>query len=166
MAVACLVRRLAPGYYTILTVLQQRNSTAARARPSGTSKVRTNVETFSSMLTLLCLLGVYATSRHIPGVRFAGVSHPGLIGTAPSAELLATWNERECGLIAEHANSVPPVAFAPNPTGAYVGQDLDSAVLKKIGEEGARTVPGREHGGNCDVSSIIWTPRFAFSPCR
>lgn len=27
--------------------------------------------------------GVYATSRHIPGVRFAGVTHPGLIGTAP-----------------------------------------------------------------------------------
>ncbi|KAG9225008.1 hypothetical protein CCMSSC00406_0001841 [Pleurotus cornucopiae] len=96
--------------------------------------------------------GVYATSRHIPGVRFAGVSHPGLIGTAPSAELLATWNERECGLIAEHAKSVPPVAYAPNPTGAYVGQDLDSAVLNKIGEEGARTVPGREHGGNCDLS--------------
>lgn len=61
-------------------------------------------------------------------------------------------------MIAEHANSVPPVAYAPNPTGAYVGQDLDSAVLKKIGEEGARTVPGREHGGNCDVSLIVVTP--------
>ena len=23
--------------------------------------------------------GIYATSRHIPGVRFAGVSHPGLM---------------------------------------------------------------------------------------
>ena len=28
--------------------------------------------------------GVYAQSRHIPGVRFAGLIHPGLIGTAPS----------------------------------------------------------------------------------
>ncbi len=116
------------------------------------------------MLTLLYLPGVYATSRHIPGVRFAGVSHPGLIGTAPSAELLATWNERECGLIAEHANSVPPVAFAPNPTGAYVGQDLDAAVLKKIGEEGARTVPGREHGGNCDVSILALDLPLCFLP--
>lgn len=32
--------------------------------------------------------GRYATSRHIPGVRFAGLIHPGLIGCAPSQELL------------------------------------------------------------------------------
>ena len=97
--------------------------------------------------------GVYATSRHIPGVRFAGVTHPGLIGTAPSAELLATWNKREGGLIAAHANAVPPVAFPPEPVGAYVGQDLPADVREKIAREGARTIPGREHGGNCDVRS-------------
>ena len=28
--------------------------------------------------------GVYTTSRHIPGVRFPGLIHPGLIGTLPS----------------------------------------------------------------------------------
>ncbi|CAK5264355.1 unnamed protein product, partial [Mycena citricolor] len=98
--------------------------------------------------------GVYASSRHIPGVRFAGVSHPGLIGTAPSAELLATWNQREGALIAEHPNAMPPVAFAPSAVGAYVGQDLDPEVMKKILEEGARTVPGREHGGNCDIKNL------------
>merc|ERR1712216_795687 len=27
--------------------------------------------------------GIYAQSRHIPGVRFAGLVHPGLIGTEP-----------------------------------------------------------------------------------
>ncbi|PSS34007.1 hypothetical protein PHLCEN_2v1911 [Hermanssonia centrifuga] len=97
--------------------------------------------------------GIYATSRHIPGVRFAGVSHPGLIGTAPSAELLATWNKREGELIAAHADAVPPVAFPPEPKGTYVGQDLHKDVLEKIAKEGARTIPGREHGGNCDVSS-------------
>ena len=96
-------------------------------------------------------LGIYATSRHIPGVRFAGVTHPGLIGTAPSAELLATWNKREGELIEAHGVSVPPVAFPPEPIGAYVGQDLDPELFKKIAKEGARTVPGREHGGNCDV---------------
>lgn len=96
--------------------------------------------------------GVYATSRHIPGVRFAGVSHPGLIGTAPSHELLATWNKREVGLIEAHANSVPPVAFAPLAKGAYVGQDLPADVRERIHRDGARTIPGREHGGNCDVS--------------
>ncbi|EGO24964.1 hypothetical protein SERLADRAFT_370177 [Serpula lacrymans var. lacrymans S7.9] len=95
--------------------------------------------------------GIYATSRHIPGVRFAGVSHPGLIGTAPSHELLATWNAREGALIEAHANSVPPVAYGPLEKGAYVGQDLEEEVMKKIAREGARTIPGREHGGNCDV---------------
>ena len=97
-------------------------------------------------------VGIYASSRHIPGVRFAGIPHPGLIGTAPSPELLATWNRRETGLIAElGAESVPPVAYAPQPKGAYVGQDLDDEVREKIHQEGARTIPGREHGGNCDV---------------
>jgi formamidase len=99
--------------------------------------------------------GIYATSRHIPGVRFAGVSHPGLIGTAPSAELLATWNKRETALIAEHANAIPPVAFPPEPIGAYVGQELSNEVMHNIAREGARTIPGREHGGNCDVRSIF-----------
>lgn len=103
--------------------------------------------------------GIYATSRHIPGVRFAGVSHPGLIGTAPSAELLATWNKREGELIAAHVNAIPAVAFPPEPTGAYVGQDIPAKVREKIGKEGARTVPGREHGGNCDVSLPHFTEK-------
>jgi len=87
-------------------------------------------------------------------VRFAGVSHPGLIGTAPSAELLATWNKREGALIDAHINSVPPVAFGPLADGAYVGQDVPDDVRAKIYREGARTIPGREHGGNCDVSFL------------
>ena len=47
------------------------------------------------------LEGIYCSSRHIPGVKFAGLIHPGLIGTAPSAELLKIWNEREATLVAE-----------------------------------------------------------------
>lgn len=86
-------------------------------------------------------------------MRFAGVSHPGLIGTAPSAELLAEWNRREGELIAAHINAVPAVAFPPEPKGAYVGQNIPEELRAKIAREGARTVPGREHGGNCDVSS-------------
>ena len=73
-------------------------------------------------------------------------------GTAPSPELLATWNKREQGLIDEHPGAVPAVAFPPEPKGVHVGQDLPKEVLEKIAREGARTVPGREHGGNCDVS--------------
>ena len=76
-------------------------------------------------------------------------------GTAPSAELLATWNKREGELITTHgADAVPAVAFPPEPQGAYVGQDIPDDVRKKIYAEGARTIPGREHGGSCDVSCL------------
>ena len=43
--------------------------------------------------------GIFASSRHIPGVRFPGLIHPGLMGCAPSHELLATWNKREEELV-------------------------------------------------------------------
>lgn len=38
--------------------------------------------------------GKFATSRHIPNVKLAGMLHPGIIGTAPSHELLKEWNDR------------------------------------------------------------------------
>ncbi|KAK4701788.1 formamidase, partial [Phenoliferia sp. Uapishka_3] len=98
--------------------------------------------------------GIYASSRHIPGVRFAGITHPGLIGTAPSAELLKTWNEREQGLIDLHPGCVPAVALPPESIGAYVGQELPEDVRERIYREGARTIPGREHGGNCDIKNL------------
>jgi formamidase len=41
----------------------------------------------------------------VPGVRFPGLIHPGLIGTAPSAELLKIWNNREKKLV--DAGSLP-----------------------------------------------------------
>ncbi|WP_421530897.1 acetamidase/formamidase family protein [Mycobacterium sp. THU-M104] len=59
--------------------------------------------------------GQSATSRHIPGVKYTGTVHPGLIGTAPSVELLATWNRREGALIATDPQRVPPLVLAPLP---------------------------------------------------
>jgi len=100
----------------------------------------------------LFAVGVYASSRHIPGVRFAGIPHPGIIGTAPSTELLATWNKREKELRDAHAEVSPPVAHLPLASSTYIGQDLENTLMKKIANEGARTLPGRENGGNCDVS--------------
>jgi formamidase len=41
----------------------------------------------------------------VSGVRFPGLIHPGLIGTAPSAELLKIWNTREKTLV--DAGSLP-----------------------------------------------------------
>src|SRR5919205_857174 len=52
--------------------------------------------------------GQIATSRHLPGVRFTGITHPGIIGTAPSHELLGHWNAREAELIATDPDRIPP----------------------------------------------------------
>ena len=46
------------------------------------------------------------------------------------------------------------VAQPPNPTNVHAGS-ADSPLTKKVGEEGARTIPGRpEHGGNCDIKNL------------
>jgi formamidase len=41
--------------------------------------------------------GMFTSSRHVPGVSFAGLIHPGLIGCLPDAKLLDAWNKRETG---------------------------------------------------------------------
>ncbi|KAF7561573.1 hypothetical protein G7046_g2580 [Stylonectria norvegica] len=100
--------------------------------------------------------GIYCTSRHIPGVRFAGLIHPGILGCAPSAEILAEWNRREGELITAMAHSHPHKVAAqpPNEINAHGGQ-AGGDVYKRIAREGARTIPGRpEHGGNCDINNI------------
>src|SRR5919201_2009422 len=65
--------------------------------------------------------GQEATSRHLPGIRYTGITHPGLFGTAPSAELLAKWNERERALIATDPDRVPPLALPPLEQGTLAG---------------------------------------------
>lgn len=97
--------------------------------------------------------GQQATSRHLPGIRYTGITHPGLFGTAPSAELLARWNERERALIATDPRRVPPLALPPNPKDVLAGK-ASGSVLQKIAGEGARTVPARENGGNHDIKNF------------
>lgn len=97
--------------------------------------------------------GRYATSRHIPGVRFNGYIHPGLIGCAPSAELLALWNQREKVLFETDPNRVPPLATLPNPQNALLG-NLQDSLVDRVSKEAARTVPPREHGGNIDIKNL------------
>ncbi|ERF68849.1 hypothetical protein EPUS_04501 [Endocarpon pusillum Z07020] len=97
--------------------------------------------------------GIFCSSRHIPHVRFAGLIHPGILGCAPSAEVLAEWNRREGELIS--ANTMDRVvAEPPQPINAHAGSAEDS-IKEKVGKEGARTIPGRpEHGGNCDIKNL------------
>ncbi|MWK40129.1 acetamidase/formamidase family protein [Actinomadura sp. J1-007] len=97
--------------------------------------------------------GQQATSRHIPGVRFTGITHPGLFGTAPSADLLARWNARERALIATDPDRVPPLALPPLAEGV-LGGSLTGEGLAAVGRDGARTVPPRENGGNHDIKNF------------
>jgi formamidase len=98
-------------------------------------------------------MGQKATSRHIPNVSFTGIVHPGLMGTAPSAELLAKWNAREGALIATDPNRVPPLALPPNPDSAILGK-LTGDAFTKAAAEAARTAPPRENGGNQDIKNF------------
>ena len=97
--------------------------------------------------------GQDATSRHIPGVRYTGITHPGLFGTAPSADLLAEWNRREQALIDTDPDRVPPLALPPLEDGVLAGT-LSGGELDKVAREGARTVPARENGGNHDIKNF------------
>jgi formamidase len=97
--------------------------------------------------------GLYTSSRHVPGVNFAGLIHPGLIGCLPDPKLLSKWNERETALIATNPTRVPGLANPPFAPTAHAGQAKGDAKAK-IGAEGARTVPPREHGGNCDIKDL------------
>jgi formamidase len=157
-------------------------------------------------------------------VRFAGITHPGLIGTAPSQELLDIWNEREGGLVATgelelaltkclqtrplgarararphdrhtrapllahrdaalrqraarsplHLLTAPRlprpdlpitlVALLPEPKGALLGAiKAGSPDFDRIAAQAARTIPGRENGGNC--ASLVPSPAF-WACCR
>lgn len=97
--------------------------------------------------------GIYATSRHIPNVQFAGIMHPGLIGCLPSAELLAKWNAREQALVATDPQRVPPLAALPYADTAVMGR-MKPDQAKEAAKVAARTVPPREHGGNCDIKNL------------
>lgn len=107
--------------------------------------------------------GIYAYSRHIPGVRFPGIAHPGLIGTAPSKELLDIWNARERALVGSGSEAFSlgdvmhtrPLAALPTPKGALLGNiNPGTEEWEKIAAEAARTIPGRENGGNCDIKNL------------
>lgn len=105
--------------------------------------------------------GIYTTSRQIPHVKFAGIMHPGLIGCMPSKELLAEWNKRETALVATQPDRVPPLATLPNEQSAVMG-GLHGTAARVAAKEGARTVPPREHGGNCDIKNLSRGSRVFF----
>ncbi len=96
--------------------------------------------------------GMFTKSRHVPGVSYAGLIHPGLIGCLPDHKMLETWNTREQELI----DSNPGVTGLANPPfagTAHMGK-LTGDAKAKAAATAARTVPPREHGGNCDIKDL------------
>ena len=90
---------------------------------------------------------VYAESRHIPGVRIPALPHPGVIGVAPSREMLMQWNEREASLASEGK------AYGPHADTALF-RGVDQVKHASMASEAARTVPPRENGGNVDIKNL------------
>ena len=97
--------------------------------------------------------GMFTSSRHVPGVEFAGLVHPGLIGCLPSKEMLEIWNTREKELYDTEPDRVPALATLPYGPTAHMGR-MKPDEAKIAAAEGARTVPPREHGGNCDIKDL------------
>src|SRR5690606_28573123 len=94
--------------------------------------------------------------------KFEGLIHPGIMATAPSAELLAKWNAREGALIATDPDRVPPLALPPEPEESVLG-GVPESDRERIGAEAARTAPPRENGGNQDIKNLTKGTR-AFYP--
>lgn len=107
------------------------------------------------------LNGIYASSRHIEGIRFAGLPHPGVIGCAPSAEMLARWNRRELTLLSTQSRRFTAAAVVPNIGGVLLGH-LPSGSFDRVAREAARTWAVRENGGNMEVKELARGSRAYF----
>ncbi len=96
------------------------------------------------------IAGDWATSPDLPGIRIPGRPFMGILGVAPSRDLLSRISARERDLAAGGAD----VAL-PEPRGA-VPEDA------AIAGEALRTKPPRENGGNLDVKGMVAGTRVLF----
>jgi formamidase len=79
-----------------------------------------------------------ATSPDLPGVTLKGHAFLGLMGVAPSREMLERATKREGGVVDEGGAALLPTAHSAAPA------------AEPIASEGLRTIPPRENGGNMD----------------
>ena len=68
-------------------------------------------------------------------------------------ELLEEWNRREAKLHATNPDRVPPLNAPPETENAWMGK-MTGSDAENAAKIAARTVPGREHGGNCDIKNL------------
>jgi len=92
----------------------------------------------------------WATSPDLPGVRIPGQPFMGIMGVAPSRDLLEQISRRERELTAGGVDVALPEQRGAVPE--------DAAIAR----EGLRTKPPREHGGNLDVKQMVAGTRVLF----
>lgn len=92
-------------------------------------------------------------SRHVPKGRIPSLPHPGIMGTAPSQEMLDKWNQRERKLIQTNPERVPALAMPLEPTNVMAtGLKPGTAAFERIAKEGARSFPA-----TWSLKVIPWT---------
>ncbi len=98
--------------------------------------------------------GMFTSSRHIPGVNFAGLIHPGLIGCLPDPKTAGDLERARDRADRDQPDPrAGPRQSAVRARPRMLGKAKGDAKAK-VGAEGARTVPPREHGGNCDIKDL------------
>ena len=83
-----------------------------------------------------------ARSEQIPGVAITGQAFLGVVGVAPSHESLARYLKRESTLAETGVLVLPPDPISCVPS------------TGRVPEEGLRTAPPRENGGNMDIRQL------------
>jgi formamidase len=89
------------------------------------------------------MAGGFARSEQLPGVRIPGAPFMGVMGVAPSHDLLERILAREAELIGRGGFALPPDA-----TGAVPADE-------RIAGRALRTIPPRENGGNFDIKQLV-----------
>jgi formamidase len=84
--------------------------------------------------------GTHARSAELPGIAVPACTHAGVIGVAPSHELMEAQRAREERIRA---------------AGGPVADDAPEAALPALAASGLRTIPPRETGGNLDVRRLV-----------
>ena len=84
----------------------------------------------------------FAQSEQLPGVKIPGAPFMGVMGVAPSLELLQTINAREAALLARGGMVMPPDAAGAVP--------VDAGIAAKA----FRTIAPHENGGNFDIKQM------------
>jgi formamidase len=84
--------------------------------------------------------GTHARSSELPGVAVAACPHAGVIGVAPSHELMTRQRAREDGIRAR---------------GGPVADDLPERAFPPLAASGLRTIPPRVNGGNIDIRRLV-----------